>query len=91
MVDRLTRLALDWKATLPPGEEQPFVRPKAKPTLDRAAAFKAKDANRDGRLSLDEYLHNFPDEAEGRRRFPTFDTNHDNELTEHEFINMGRP
>ncbi|MHB8898938.1 MAG: sulfatase-like hydrolase/transferase [Thermoguttaceae bacterium] len=93
VVDRLARLALDWKATLPPGEEQPFVRPKAKakPTLDRAAAFKAKDANRDGRLSLDEYLHNFPDEAEGRRRFPTFDTNNDNQLTEHEFVNMGRP
>ena len=52
--------------------------------------FKAKDTNHDGKLTLEEYLHNFPDQAEGRRRFPTFDTNHDGVLTEEEFINMGR-
>ena len=82
VVERLARLALDWKATLPPGEERPLPRAKAKsqraPSRDRPTMFKAKDTNHDGQLSLEEYLHNFPDEAEGRRRFPTFDTNKNN-------------
>ena len=95
VVERLARLALDWKATLPPGEERPLPRPKAKsqpaPSRDRPAMFKAKDTNNDGQLTLEEYLHNFPDQAEGRRRFPTFDTNKDNILSPQEFVDMGRP
>jgi Ca2+-binding EF-hand superfamily protein len=35
-------------------------------------------------------LHGFPDQAEGRRRFQMFDTNHDGNLSREEFINMGR-
>ena len=94
VVERLTRLALDWKATLPPGDEQP--RPKvkakaqAKPARNRATIFNTKDTNQDGKLSLEEFLHNFPDQAEGRRRFPTFDANHDGILSEEEFVKMGK-
>ncbi|NLS95335.1 MAG: hypothetical protein GXX96_24605 [Planctomycetaceae bacterium] len=90
----MTRLALDWKATLPPGEEQPRAKVKAKaqakPARDRLSMFKIKDTNQDGNLSLEEYLHNFPDQAEGRRRFPTFDANQDGTLSEEEFVKMGK-
>ncbi|MCX7046491.1 MAG: sulfatase-like hydrolase/transferase [Candidatus Sumerlaeota bacterium] len=63
----------------------------AKPALDRAAIFKNKDTNHDGKMTLEEYLNKFPDEAEGRRRFPTFDTNKDGVLSEEEFVTMGKP
>lgn len=93
VVERLAKIALDWKATLPPGEEKPRPRANAKtpskPAGDRAAMFKAKDSNNDGTLTLEEYLHNFPDQAEGRRRFPTFDANNDGVLSRDEFITLG--
>ncbi len=63
----------------------------AKPIPDRRATFKTKDTNQDGKLTLEEYLHRFPDQAEGKRRFPTFDTDHDGILTETEFVKAGRP
>ena len=61
------------------------------PALDRAAIFKRKDTGQDGKLTLEEYLLNFPDQEEGRRRFPTFDMNHDGVLSEMEFVKAGKP
>ena len=57
---------------------------------DRHVIFKQKDVDRDGRLTIEEYLRNFPDQAEGKRRFPTFDTDGDGVLTEDEFVRAGR-
>lgn len=62
----------------------------SKPKPDRKEIFKQKDANGDGKLTMEEYLHRFPDEQEGRRRFPTFDTNGDGTLTEEEFVRAGK-
>jgi N-acetylgalactosamine-6-sulfatase len=65
--------------------------PKSKaPVGDRHAIFKQKDLNHDGKLTLDEYLNKFPDQAEGKRRFPTFDKDHDGMLTEEEFVRAGK-
>ncbi len=101
VVNELSAKLSAWVKSLPPSKARDLVasgvalerRPKpgkAKPPLDRAAVFKAKDTNHDGVLSLEEYLHRFPDQAEGRRRFPTFDTNKDGVLNEKEFTTMGR-
>ncbi len=57
---------------------------------DRAKIFKSKDKNGDQRMSLEEYLDKFPDQAEGKKRFPTFDTNQDGVLTEEEFVTFGK-
>jgi N-acetylgalactosamine-6-sulfatase len=62
----------------------------ANPKPDRKAMFKQKDTNGDGRMTLEEYLHRFPDEQEGRRRFPAFDTDGNGNLTEEEFVRAGR-
>jgi N-acetylgalactosamine-6-sulfatase len=62
----------------------------AKPNLDREGIFKQKDTNGDGKMTLEEYLHRFPDQEEGRRRFPTFDANQDGFLSEEEFVTMGK-
>lgn len=62
----------------------------AKPTLDRKTIFKQKDTSGDGKLTLEEYLHRFPDQEEGRRRFPVFDTDGDGILTEEEFVRAGK-
>lgn len=69
--------------------------PKAKagkeaPKADRKVIFKQKDTSGDGKLTLEEYLHRFPDQQEGRRRFPTFDMDGDGILTEEEFVRAGR-
>lgn len=61
----------------------------AKQTQDRAAIFKRKDTNHDGKLTREEFLREFPDPAEGRRRFATFDTNQDGMLSGEEFVTMG--
>ena len=103
-VKELTARALAWEKSLPPsqardeaaahppgtGSPKPAAAKAGKPAPDRAAMFKAKDTNHDGQLTLAEYLHNFPDEAEGRRRFPTFDANKDGVLSEEEFVTMGK-
>lgn len=105
VVKTLTNKALAWAKTLPPsaardraaatGQTQDGGRPPAKasaqkPGSDRAAIFAQKDTDKDGKLTLAEYLHKFPDEAEGRRRFPTFDTDKDGTLTREEFVRAGK-
>lgn len=63
---------------------------KAPAPNDRHVIFKQKDLNKDSKLTLEEYLHKFPDQAEGKKRFPAFDKDHDGILTEDEFVKAGK-
>lgn len=105
VVKDLTAKALAWQKSLPLSKARDEAAATGKPVdaprqpakgkstgkaaSDRHAMFKAKDANQDGKLTQEEYLHKFPDQAEGRRRFPTFDTNKNGVLSEEEFVTMG--
>ncbi len=91
----------DWIKTLPPLPSSKQVdeywakrgrgapkgkKPAAPKNIDREAAFMKKDLNRDGKLTLEEYLHNFSDPDRVRGRFPGFDKDNDGFLSHDEFV-----
>ena len=61
--------------------------PKGKPKLDRNAMFKARDADKDGKLTMEEFLSHQPDGDAARARFPKFDKDGDGFLSREEFVN----
>jgi len=61
-----------------------------KPALDRRAMFLQKDTNKDGFLSREEFLAKQPDPDKAPARFPKFDSNNDNQLSESEFVGSGK-
>ena len=72
------------------------VAPTSQPTealkksdVDRSASFTKKDTNRDGRLSLEEYLINQNNAEAATKRFNRWDTNNDGFLSREEFVNEG--
>lgn len=68
---------------------EPRTKSKSSPK-DRAAAFKKRDTNQDGKLSLEEFLLNQPDPDEAPKRFPAFDANKDGLLSEEEYVKSGK-
>ncbi len=58
---------------------------------ERGAMFDKRDADRDGRLTREEFLKGQPDPQEAPKRFPLFDTDKDGLLSRDEFIRGGRP
>ena len=65
---------------------------KTKPgkNQDRAAMFRKRDKDNDGRLSREEFLAGQPDPEEAPKRFPRFDKNQDGSLNETEFVTSGQ-
>ena len=56
----------------------------------RASMFRKRDKNRDGKLTLEEFLDQ-PDPEAAKKRFPQFDTDRDGSLSESEFVGQGKP
>ncbi len=68
------------------GEKQPE-KPKAgKPDLDRDVLFNRRDGDKDGKLTMDEFMKFQPDDEAARKRFPKFDKDGDGFLSRAEFI-----
>lgn len=100
IVDRLSKLALEWKATLPesPNPEcltkvpDPEKKGSAKAAtkggtaVARARAFVRWDMNQDGLLTLVEYQAGLKGQENLEVRFKNFDRNGDGSLTREEFI-----
>jgi hypothetical protein len=98
IVARLSKLVLDWKATLPaapnpeclstqarPVPTKPAMRPKVTPEV-RAKAFARWDTNQDDILTLEEYQAGLKGQSDLEARFKSFDQNGDGKLTRAEFI-----
>jgi hypothetical protein len=102
IVSRLTKLALDWKTTLPKkpnpdclttvldpvkpaqpkkGANNPPVSPE-----EKAKTFDRWDTNRDGVLTLAEYLAGQKPNDLLEARFKNLDKNADGKLTKEEFV-----
>ena len=97
VVQRLTKLALDWAATLPPDSQrerlasretsQPTPQKSAAPATraSRAAALKRWDTNGDGQLTLEEYSKGLA-RPDAEQRFRRFDTDSNGLVSREEFV-----
>ncbi len=72
------------------GKKEDARKPKGKSKQDRGKMFDGRDKNKDGQLSLEEFLLNQPDPDEAPKRFPRFDTDGSGMLSREEFIKGGK-
>ncbi|TWU16621.1 Arylsulfatase [Allorhodopirellula heiligendammensis] len=62
---------------------------KDRKPFDRDAAFKKRDSNHDGYLTLTEFLSPQPNDEAAAKRFPKFDKNEDGKLSAEEYVRNG--
>jgi len=102
IVARLSKLAIEWKATLPiapnpeclskqiTGEKPKGLKPKVNGSNVwpevRAKAFERWDANNDDIMTLDEYQAGLNGQDNLETRFKNFDKNSDGKRTRDEFV-----
>ena len=76
---------------LPEAKPQLSPADRNRPRPNRTAMFERRDADKDGKLTREEFLKGQPDPAEAPGRFLRFDANKDGELGRDEYIHMGNP
>jgi N-acetylgalactosamine-6-sulfatase len=102
IVARMSKMALDWKATLPTAPNPECISKQSIPSAPepnksgtasskvtpevRARAFARWDANKDSVLTLDEYKSGLVGQENLDTRFNNFDKNGDGKLTRAEFV-----
>ncbi|GEP46076.1 sulfatase [Brevifollis gellanilyticus] len=63
---------------------------KSKSKQDRHAMFDSRDTNKDGQLTMEEFLLKQPDPEEAPKRFPVFDADKNGVLSREEFVKSGK-
>ncbi len=69
---------------------EPAKAASKKPKVDRNVAFDKRDTNKDGQLTLEEFLINQPDPDEAPKRFPVFDKDGNGTLSREEYVKSGK-
>ena len=59
-------------------------------TRDRGSMFEARDADKDGKLTKEEFMTRQPDPAQAAQNFTQFDKDKSGDLTKEEFVKLGR-
>lgn len=71
-------------------EAKPQISNQPKPSKkDRTDLFAKKDANKDEKLTHEEFMASQPDPEAAEKRFVSFDVDKNGELSQEEFVNMG--
>jgi len=89
MLDQL-KLQGEAKKQFVPTKSPASSTKKPKKKVDRAEAFRKRDADQDGFLNLEEFLSRQPDPEEAPKRFPRFDRNSDGKLSVEEYVKAGK-
>lgn len=89
LAQRLRERWQAWSDSLPPRANPSPAKPAPGKSQEREALFQAKDKDRDGKLSWEEFLGSQPKPQEVRQRFETWDTGAKGFLTRDDFVRMG--
>ncbi|MCB1275484.1 sulfatase-like hydrolase/transferase [Prosthecobacter sp.] len=69
---------------------EPKKEASKKPKVDRNVAFDKRDTNKDGKLTMEEFLINQPDPDDAPKRFPLFDKDGNGTLSREEYVKSGK-
>lgn len=90
VVASLRKLLAQHPEAKPQIGSKPTPAAEKKPVHDRGKMFDQRDKNKDGKLTMEEFLLQQPDPDEAPKRFPKFDADGNGTLSRDEFIKGGK-